>query len=326
MTDLLLVVEQRSTSLEVDGKSLVLRTAGCPPRRVPLRSLSQVILATNCQADTRVWRTLAECDIATVMLPGRGKGASALVGAGLGVGRRYRHAQHRIGQNAQYRVAADIVGTKIATYIELSKIYFPQEPNFPEALPTPPPLAAESLDLDTLRGWEGAAARHWYQTLARRLPEKWGFKKRVRRPPTDPFNALLSLGYTLLAGVANQAVAGIGLDPAQGILHQPYPGRAACVLDVMEAFRAGIDHMTLALLPTLTPEDFTHSDQEGTRLAKSRRGHFFKQWALYCADWPFCLAEITGTYRAADNSLLANLLRHTQTLGHQLLAEGDECG
>ena len=53
-------------------------------------------------------------------------------------------------------------------------------------------------------GLEGAAAAAWYDWLGTWLAERgerrWRFNGRNRRPPRDPVNALLSLGYTLLAG------------------------------------------------------------------------------------------------------------------------------
>jgi CRISPR-associated protein Cas1 len=40
-----------------------------------------------------------------------------------------------------------------------------------------------------------------------------GFARRARRPPPDPVNALLSLGYTLLGENLFAALEIVGLDP-----------------------------------------------------------------------------------------------------------------
>lgn len=63
------------------------------------------------------------------------------------------------------------------------------------------------------------------------------FKNRNRRPPRDPVNALLSLGYSLLAKDLAQACAIVGLDPYLGYYHQPRFGRPSLALDLMEPFR-----------------------------------------------------------------------------------------
>ncbi|MGH2668852.1 MAG: CRISPR-associated endonuclease Cas1, partial [bacterium] len=43
--------------------------------------------------------------------------------------------------------------------------------------------------LDALRGYEGSGSKAYFEGLRTLLPAAWGFKKRVRQPPTDPFNA-----------------------------------------------------------------------------------------------------------------------------------------
>jgi CRISPR-associated protein Cas1 len=56
----------------------------------------------------------------------------------------------------------------------------------------------------------------------------------------DPVNALLSLGYTLLANVVEAAVHVVGMDPYLGALHAPEPGRPSLVCDLQEEFRAPV--------------------------------------------------------------------------------------
>ena len=63
------------------------------------------------------------------------------------------------------------------------------------------------------------------------------FTTRNRRPPRDPVNALLSLGYSLLAKDLTIAAAAVGFDPMIGYYHQPRFGRPALALDLMEPFR-----------------------------------------------------------------------------------------
>ena len=59
--------------------------------------------------------------------------------------------------------------------------------------------ARAAAALPQLRGYEGVASNAWFGLLAKLLKSPWTFPRRVRRPPTDAVNALLSLGYTWLA-------------------------------------------------------------------------------------------------------------------------------
>jgi len=52
--------------------------------------------------------------------------------------------------------------------------------------------------LDQLRGYEGAASARYFDIFDLLLKNAFGFEKRIRQPPTDPVNSLLSFGYTLL--------------------------------------------------------------------------------------------------------------------------------
>jgi CRISP-associated protein Cas1 len=63
------------------------------------------------------------------------------------------------------------------------------------------------------------------------------FPGRVRRPPTDPVNAMLSFGYTLLHNDLHGACNVVGFDSYVGYLHADRYGRANLPLDLMEEFR-----------------------------------------------------------------------------------------
>lgn len=86
-----------------------------------------------------------------------------------------------------------------------------------------------------------------------------GFPGRRRRPPTDPANALLSLGYVILGNEIGALLEARGFDPAVGFVHGVRYGRQSLALDVVEAFRQPIiDRLTLRLLNLrqIQPDDF----------------------------------------------------------------------
>ncbi len=95
--------------------------------------------------------------------------------------------------------------------------------------------------ITSLLGVEGAATAAYFAAWKRLLKGDWKFEKRMRRPPPDSINVLLSLGYTLLAHAAQSAVSAVGLDPYAGFLHGVDYNRPSLALDLMEEFRAVID-------------------------------------------------------------------------------------
>ena len=114
-------------------------------------------------------------------------------------------------------------------------------------------------DLDVLRGYEGRGSAFYFKGLQHGFVKETGFRKRVRRPPTDPVNAVLSLLYTFLMNRVYGAVRLAGLDPYPGFLHALDYGRHSLVLDLMEEFRTIIaDTLVLSLfnLRILKNDDF----------------------------------------------------------------------
>lgn len=110
--------------------------------------------------------------------------------------------------------------------------------------------AKEAVTVDSLRGFEGAAASAYFGVLPALIDSpELTFSGRNRRPPEDPVNALLSFLYTLLKNDVQSALEGVGLDPAVGYLHALRPGRPALALDLMEELRAPLcDRMAIALI------------------------------------------------------------------------------
>ncbi len=102
--------------------------------------------------------------------------------------------------------------------------------------------------IDSLRGYEGQGSALYFTLFNSGFDRDQGFSRRVRRPPTDPVNALLSLLYTFLYNQVYSAVRQAGLDPYIGALHSLDYGRYSLVLDLMEEFRpALVDTLVFAL-------------------------------------------------------------------------------
>ncbi len=133
----------------------------------------------------------------------------------------------------------------------------------------------KDLDLDRVRGMEGDAARVYFGAFPKLLREhSFTFSERVRRPPTDPVNTLLSFVYTLLTHDARSALEGVGLDPAVGFLHRDRPGRPSLALDLVEEFRAWFaDRLVLTLINRhqMTTGDFTILEGGTVRLTDAGR-------------------------------------------------------
>lgn len=120
--------------------------------------------------------------------------------------------------------------------------------------------------LAELLGIEGAAARTYFGAFGELLPNWCQFDGRVRQPPTDPANAVLSYLYTVLSGHAVGALLTAGLDPAAGFLHGDHDRRPSLALDLIEEFRPVlVDTVTLELFRrgSLVPNMFERDERDG---------------------------------------------------------------
>jgi CRISP-associated protein Cas1 len=100
--------------------------------------------------------------------------------------------------------------------------------------PAPPPLGS-------LLGLEGAAAAAFFAAYAALFAPSLAFRDRNRRPPRDPVNVCLSLGYTLVHAEAVRAAVAAGFDPFVGFYHDLQHGRESLACDLMEPERATVE-------------------------------------------------------------------------------------
>ncbi len=121
-------------------------------------------------------------------------------------------------------------------------------------------------DMDALRGYEGKAATTYFQALGSLFTGAFKFEKRTKRPPTDPINSMLSLGYTLLNQNVSSFIQVLGLHPYFGNLHVKRDNHPALVSDLMEEWRAQLVDSLIAYLvnsEVFTFDDFTLPDEQG---------------------------------------------------------------
>lgn len=141
-------------------------------------------------------------------------------------------------------------------------------------------VAAES-DIEALRGIEGAAAAAYFEAFATLIDGGWGFRRRARRPPPDPVNALLSFGYTLATGEVARHLLRAGFDLRIGLFHGLRYGRESLPLDLVDEFRVPmVDRFTLGLLRRrqVQLEDFVAVDTGGVRLTDPARRRYLELW------------------------------------------------
>lgn len=90
---------------------------------------------------------------------------------------------------------------------------------------------------ESLRGWEGSAGRHYFDSLSKCMPKDFAFKGRSFRPAKDEFNAMLNYAYGILYSRTERALMLSGLDPYIGFMHRDDYNSKSLVYDYIEPYR-----------------------------------------------------------------------------------------
>ncbi len=282
-----LYIDRKNIRLDCDAEALVLYDGAERVGTVPIAPLQRVIIRGGVTLDSRLLGKLGGHGIGLIVLSGRKAEPS------LFLPRAHNDATRRI---AQYRAATDpaaclrisrhIVRGKLAAQIRFLRERLEKRPDARyEVSHALKGLAAMHEQVEAkarvaeLRGLEGASANLYFSALAALAPNSLNFHGRNRRPPRDPLNALLSLGYTLLHAEAVLGAHALGLDPYIGFYHAPAFGRESMASDLVEFLRAEVDDWVLAQFnkQTLRAEDFS-TTREGCFLGKAGRERFYAQW------------------------------------------------
>jgi len=283
-----LYLDRKNLGLKLDGQALALYEDGARKGSVPLHLLDRIVLRGNVQLESRVLGALSERNIGLLVLSGRNTEATAML-----TGRAHSDSTRRLGQ---YRASLDVelrmplarwlVLVKVRAQLRLLKRAMAGRPDLRHpltgAMQTLSGIIGQlredqfAISLDSLRGYEGAAAAAYFGGFTQLFAPALNFTGRNKRPPPDPVNACLSLGYTLLHYDAVRACHIVGLDSMLGFYHDLSFGRESLACDLMEPLRPVMDGWVWQLFREreLRPEHF--SDDNGRCLMnKTGRQRFY---------------------------------------------------
>lgn len=265
----LYVVEQ-GAKIQKESRRLVVTKDDVVLQSVPLIKVEQVLIFGNVTITTPALVTLMHQGIDVVFCDQYGHYRGRVVGEMSGHS-RLRRLQYRRMDDAAFvlQTARTVVRAKLSN-MRVVLLRYQRERAHP-ALQGAIERLAELLEqvervrsLNSLRGVEGAASAAYFGVLRWLLRDPaWDFRGRVRRPPGDPINVLLSFGYTLLVRYIESAVAAVGLDPYLGCLHCDVYNRPSLALDIAEEFRCVVvDSVVLRCVNggLIRPENFSRQD------------------------------------------------------------------
>ncbi len=289
-----LYLDKKGTELRVSGDALSFYSEGEKRGSLPMKMLERIVIRARTNLDSGVLLKLAENGIGVSLLTSRqGRFGAALLG------RPHNDVMRRLTQYEWYRDerkrirwSVELVRSKMANQKRLleralkarsdqRRPLFKANSALHELL-LKLQASPDSLSLESLRGIEGAAAAAYFAGFTAIFAKSLKFTGRNRRPPKDPVNACLSLGYTLLHGELVSACFSAGLDPLLGFYHEPAYGRESLATDLIEPLRPHLDEWVWQRFRNreLRVENFNH-DKGACLLNKEGRRDYYAAYEAF---------------------------------------------
>jgi CRISPR-associated endonuclease Cas1/CRISPR-associated protein Cas4 len=287
-----LIVQSQRARVAKEGETLKITDEDQTETTARLIDVSDVVLFGNVNITTPALTALLERKIPVTFLSHGGWFRGIAQGLGhRNVEVRTVQYRHSFAEAFCLRFARDLVAAKIVnqrTILRRNGQDSADRTLALERLSVARRSAGRAASLGELLGHEGDGAGVYFRAFAAMLsppkrgdgvdPATFRFDSRNRRPPMDPVNAMLSLGYAMLARHWTVALASIGLDPYRGFYHAPRYGRPSLALDMMEPFRPIIvDSVVLSVVNTgeIGAADFVVAPT-GTALTQPGRRRFIE--------------------------------------------------
>lgn len=253
-------VTAHNARLGRSGETLLMQRLGDPDVRLPIREVHSLVIHGYGQVTTAAIHLCAAHEVPIHWLSGGGRYLAGTTDGGAAVQRRVRQyealSDGRFAHTLAQRLVAARVESQIRYLLRATQAARGEGPQLRERIASDIVQMREHLRLIpkatatvSLRGHEGAAAKHYFAALPTLIGAEVDTRLRPdgrsRRPPRDRFNAALSFLYTLLFRSVFEAVRTVGLEPALGIYHTPRTASPPLVLDLMELFRVPVCDLPL---------------------------------------------------------------------------------
>lgn len=258
-----LYVTSFDTALRREGETLTVSRPGDDPVSVPIRSVSHVVCYGGARITVPLLLALGGRGVPVYFCRSTGelKGAFGPPPADWPLWM----AQARVAsdETARVRFAREVVAAKLHNYAALAvRFKLARSAEVADGLRALERECVNKTTLESLNGVEGRGAAFYFGAARETLAPEWGFAGRRTLPPPDPFNAMLSFGYTLLYQHLSTALVVAGLNPRVGLYHAEHGAYHALASDMQEEFRHLVDAQVWAMINRgeVKPADFYASE------------------------------------------------------------------
>ncbi len=177
-----------------------------------------------------------------------------------------KQAEHYLDREKRLYLAREFVKGSIANSMKNIAVNFDMN------------LLDRVRDIETLMSLEAQFRKAYYDEMEKITG--WEFGKRTKRPPSNPLNALISFGNSLVYATVLKEIYHTQLNPTISYLHEPSTKRFSLSLDIAEIFKPLIsDRIILRTIGQgIIQESDFEQDLNYTYLSERGRKKFLKEF------------------------------------------------
>lgn len=287
-----LYIDRKTSEIKLENEALVFYDKGQRSRTIPLAPIERIIIKGNSQVSCNIFRKLGEKGIGIIFLSGRTNTPTLFMPRPHNDATR-RIMQYLLSRDPSFKLAFSKMLMRLKLQMQSRWIWEISQLTAEQSIKDTVKEIYQNIiniqyqeNISQLMGLEGRSALVYFAALSKYLPTELEFHKRKRRPPTDPFNAIISLSYTILHSEIVLSLYSAGFDPYIGFYHCIDYSRESLACDIIEPFRPIIDKWATSLFTNkiLTISDF-NTVGNACLLGKEGRIKFYSEYEKKAEEW-----------------------------------------
>ncbi|MGP1441458.1 MAG: CRISPR-associated endonuclease Cas1 [Anaerovoracaceae bacterium] len=238
----ILYVNENGASIGIKSNRIVVLSKDKSFRSIPLETLDGITILGKSQLTTDCMETCLKKGIPVAFFSKGGRFFGRLISTGHVKAALQRKQGELYDKDFSLGLSKKIVAAKIRNQLVLLKRYAKNEAvdiqTEEKSIKALFGKIVLANSISELMGYEGNVARMYFKGLSKCINQDFAFKGRNRRPPRDPFNSMISLGYSILLNEIYSEIEQKGLNPYFGFLHRDAENHPTLASDLMEEWRA----------------------------------------------------------------------------------------
>lgn len=314
-----LYVKEQGTCIRKKNECLVVSKGTDTLLQMPIANLNNVAVIGNVQITSQALYMMMTkgVDINYFTRSGKYLGCTA---AEVSRNVFLRLAQYEVYHDLEHRLdfARKIVDNKILNQISIIQRYPFQNTEYDrkadmDKMEEYRRKLPDKKTSNEVLGVEGICSNIYFGAFGKMFRCEFEFHGRNRRPPKDPINAIVSLGYTFLTKEVSNALEAESFEMYLGFLHGIRYGRKSLALDMVEEFRQPVvDRLVIRLFNKrmITKYDFSMEDDQ-ILLNEEGFKKFCKEFERWMTDKSFSGNEMS--FRSRIKAQVTGLKNSVQT-------------